>query len=58
MRQVRRDGNEQVKKLEKAKEISEDQMHDGQAEVQKLTDAYVKKINETLERKETEILEV
>jgi ribosome recycling factor len=58
VRQIRRDGNEKIRKMEKAKEISEDQMHDGQADVQKLTDAYVKKVGEILERKEAEILEV
>ncbi|RLE20057.1 MAG: ribosome recycling factor [Acidobacteria bacterium] len=58
IRQVRRDGNESVKKLEKAKEISEDQMHDGLEEIQKLTDSYVHKIEELLQVKEKEIMEV
>ena len=58
IRQIRRDGNEQIKKLEKDKEISEDQMHDGQDQVQKLTDAYVGKVNTILKKKEEEIMEV
>jgi ribosome recycling factor len=58
IRQIRRDGNDEFKGLEKDKEISEDQMHDGQESVQKLTDAYVGKINDILKAKETEILEV
>jgi ribosome recycling factor len=58
IRQVRRDGNDQIKKLEKDKTISEDQMHDGLESIQKLTDAYVGKINEILEHKEKEIMEV
>ena len=58
IRQVRRDGNETIKKMEREKDISEDQMHDGQGEVQKLTDTYVAKINEILEHKEKEIMEV
>ena len=58
IRQVRRDGNEQFKQQEKDKEISEDQMHDGHEQVQKLTDAYVGKINDILAHKEKEILEV
>jgi ribosome recycling factor len=58
IRQIRRDGNEQIKKLEKDKEISEDQMHDGQDQVQKLTDAYVGKINDVLKKKEEEVMEV
>jgi ribosome recycling factor len=58
IRQIRRDGNDRIKKMEKSKEISEDQMHDGLDTIQKLTDAYVGKIGEILERKEKEILEV
>jgi len=58
IRQIRREGNDRFKQMEKQKEISEDQMHDGQESVQKLTDAYVGKINEILKAKETEILEV
>lgn len=58
IRQVRRDGNDDIKKLEKDKGISEDQMHDGLESIQKLTDTYVGKINEILERKEKEIMEV
>ncbi len=58
IRQVRRDGNETVKKLEKAKEISEDQMHDGFDAIQKLTDGYISKIDDILKVKEKEIMEV
>ncbi len=58
IRQVRRDGNDRFKQMEKDKEISEDQMHDGQEQVQKLTDTYIEKINTILKKKETEILEV
>ena len=58
IRQVRRDGNDAFKEMEKDKEISEDQMHDGQDGVQKLTDSYVGRINDILKAKETEILEV
>ena len=58
VRQIRRDGNDEFKQLEKTKDISEDQMHDGQESVQKLTDTYVGKINDILKAKEKEILEV
>jgi ribosome recycling factor len=58
IRQVRRDGNESVKKLEKSKDISEDQMHDGLDAIQKLTDTYVGKIEEVLQAKEKEIMEI
>jgi ribosome recycling factor len=44
--------------LEKNKEISEDQMHDGQEQVQKLTDNYVGRVDEILEKKEEEVMEV
>jgi ribosome recycling factor len=58
VRQIRRDGNEAFKKMEKAKDISEDQMHDGQEEVQKLTDAYITKVANVIDAKEKEILDV
>lgn len=58
IRSVRRDGNESVKKMEKAKEISEDQMHDGLDQIQKLTDSYVTKVNDILAGKEKEVMEV
>jgi ribosome recycling factor len=58
VRQIRRDGNDTIKKLEKDKEISEDQMHDGQDQVQKLTDTYIDKVNSILKKKEEEVMEV
>jgi ribosome recycling factor len=58
IRQIRRDGNDKIKKLERDKEISEDQMHDGQEKVQKLTDTYIEKINSILKKKEAEVMEV
>jgi len=58
VRQVRREGNDRFKSMEKSKEISEDQMHNGQDQVQKLTDTYIDKINSILKKKEAEILEV
>lgn len=58
IRNVRRDLNEQLKKLEKDKEITEDELHKGQDEVQKLTDDHVKKCDEVLVEKEKEIMEI
>jgi len=58
VRQIRREGNDGVKAIEKAKEISEDEMHTGFDSIQKLTDAYIEKIGDTLKHKEQEILEV
>jgi len=58
IRQIRRDGNDRIKNLEGDKEISEDQMHDGQEQVQNLTDTYVEKVNSILKKKEEEVMEV
>ncbi len=58
IRQVRRDGNDRIKKMEKDKEVSEDEMRRGLDEVQKLTDAYTGKIGDIVQHKEEEILEV
>ncbi len=58
VRNIRRDANEHAKKAQKDKEISEDQEADLHDEVQKLTDEFIKKIDELLERKEKEVMEV
>jgi ribosome recycling factor len=58
VRQARRDANDMLKTLEKEKEITEDQLHKGQDQVQKITDDYVKKVDELTTKKETEILEI
>lgn len=58
IRNIRRDANEHLKKEEKDKKISEDQMHDAEAEVQKLTDDHIKMVDDTLKHKEVEIMEV
>ena len=57
VRNVRRDANVQVKALVKDKEISEDQERRAQDEIQKLTDEYVKKVDEVLAAKEQELLD-
>lgn len=58
VRNVRRDANEQIKKLEKAKDITEDECRSGQDEVQKLTDSYVAKADERGSAKEAEIMAI
>lgn len=58
VRQVRRDGNDQLKKLEKDKEISQDDEHRGLDEVQKLHDQYIAEIGSALQKKEQQIMEV
>jgi len=55
---VRRDINEEIKKAEKDKEISEDTSRKIQDKVQKLTDKYVKMVDEITAAKEKEIMEV
>ncbi len=58
IRNVRRDTNEKIKKLEKEHELSEDQMHSRQESVQKLTDSFIKKVDDAVAAKEKEVLEM
>ncbi len=58
IRNVRRDVNDALKKMHTAKEISEDDLHKGQDEVQKTTDLFVKKADAVLAEKEKEIMEI
>jgi ribosome recycling factor len=58
IRNLRRDGNEDIKKMEKAGEISQDESRRLQDEVQDLTNQYVEKVNTVLAAKEAEIMEV
>jgi ribosome recycling factor len=58
VRGVRRDGMDQVKAAEKKHEIGEDDVTGWSAEVQKLTDGYIKRIDEALAGKEAEIKQV
>lgn len=56
IRNIRRDANSSLKKLEK--EVPEDMLHHYNEEIQKLTDEYVKKIDELAKEKEKELLTV
>ena len=58
IRNLRRDGNDAVKKLEKAKEITEDESKKGQEKIQKLVDKYIKLVDTTRDAKEKEVMEV
>nr|WP_205944360.1 ribosome recycling factor [Pelagibius litoralis] len=58
VRNVRRDGMEMLKKMEKDSEISKDEHHGWAEKIQDLTDAHIKKIDEGLAQKEEEILQV
>jgi ribosome recycling factor len=58
MRNIRRDGNDELKKLEKDKKISEDELKRAEKEVQDVTNSFVSKIDEVLALKEKEVMEV
>jgi ribosome recycling factor len=58
MRNVRRDMNEKLKKMEKDKLVSQDDLHKNQEEVQKLTDKHIDIAEKTYSDKEKEILEI
>lgn len=58
VRNVRRDGVDSIKKLEKASEISEDECKDGLDSMQKLTDKTIKEIDEVVTTKEKEVMKV
>ncbi|REJ29169.1 ribosome recycling factor [Caldibacillus debilis] len=58
IRNIRRDANDELKKLEKQGEITEDELHGFIDEIQELTDEYIKKIDNLTKEKEKEIIEV
>ena len=58
VRAVRRDGMEQIKTHEKKHEIGEDMAKDWSTEVQKLTDQYIKRVDDALADKEKDIRQV
>lgn len=58
IRNVRRDSNEQLKQLQKDKEITEDDQKRGEKSVQELTDEFIKKVDEILAAKEKEVMEI
>jgi ribosome recycling factor len=58
IRNIRRDANEAIKKLEKSSEISEDESRMHQDNIQEITDMYIGEIDELLKAKEEELMEV
>ncbi|TKB82664.1 MAG: ribosome recycling factor [Nitrospira sp.] len=58
LRNIRRDSNEELKKLQKDGKMSEDELRRSEADIQKLTDQYVQKVDHVLAVKEKEIMEV
>ena len=57
VRNIRRDANENLKKMEKDKSISEDDLHGYMGDIQDLTDQHIERINQQLQKKEQELLE-
>ena len=58
IRNIRRDGMEEIKKLQKAGTISEDEQKEGETKLQKMTDSQIARINDLQETKEKEIMEI
>jgi ribosome recycling factor len=58
IRNVRRDANEHIKRIEKSHEVSEDESRKGQDRIQEMTDKHIKDMDHLFELKEKEILEV
>lgn len=58
VRNIRRDGMDALKKQEKDGDISEDEQRKGHDEVQKLTDSFIKQIDEAVVKKEKDIMDV
>ncbi len=58
VRNNRQDGNNKIKKLEKDKEITEDESKQGQDKIQKLTDEFIQKVDDTFKAKEADILKI
>jgi ribosome recycling factor len=57
IRNIRKDANEKIKRL-KSEGVSDDEMKTGEGEVQKLTDAYIVKVDKEAENKEKDIMTV
>jgi ribosome recycling factor len=58
VRNIRRDSNEKLKKAEKDKQVTQDEGKKGQDEIQKLTDKFIKSVDELLAVKEKEVMEL
>lgn len=58
IRQIRRDANDKLKALKKTSEITEDDLKDGEEEVQKITDDFIKQASVIAEKKTKEVMEL
>jgi ribosome recycling factor len=58
VRNIRRDSNDEMKKMEKEDHLSKDDVKKSTDEIQKITDTFINKVDEVLDNKENEIMEV
>jgi ribosome recycling factor len=58
LRNIRREGNEELKHRQKDGHLTEDELRKAETEIQKLTDQYIQKVDQSLKKKEEEILEI
>ena len=58
IRNLRRDGIDKLKKMEKDKEISEDELRQAEEQVQKVTDKFTKEVDDITKSKEKELMEI
>ena len=58
IRSIRRDSIDKIKKMQKNSEITEDDLQDGEKEIQKITDDFVKKVDDVAKAKEQEVMEI
>ncbi len=58
VRNVRRDAMDDIKKLKKSNEITEDEQKDGEKKLQDITDSYIKQVEEMVKKKEDEVLSI
>ena len=58
IRSIRRDAMDKLKKMQKASEITEDDLKNGEEEIQKITDGFVKDIDKLASAKEKEVMEI
>ena len=58
IRNIRRDANQHLKSLQNEKEITEDELHGSEQQVQDITDKYVAKVDSVVQEKEKELMEV
>jgi ribosome recycling factor len=58
IRNIRKESNDKIKKLEKDKLLSEDMVKKGENEVQKITDEFIKNVDDLVKQKEAELLKV